>query len=522
MALSDTRHAGILLPLFSLPSSRSWGIGEITDIPLVARWLRRAGLDLLQLLPINEMAVGQRSPYSAMTAMAIDPIYISVHALEEFQAIGGEAAMTPGWRDQLAALRQATTVDYDGVRAVKEPALRASFARFLSELEQNDEHAAEFRAWCDEQGWWLRDYSLFRAIHARELERAWTKWPPPLRDRDPVALEVARRELAHEVRYREWLQWVADVQWREAKRDSAPVSLLGDLPFMVDGDSADVWSHADEFDMESSVGAPPDAFSETGQNWGLPVYRWDVLASRDFDWLRERARRSAALYDGYRVDHLVGFYRTYVFPRDERKRYFTPEGEEAQQALGETVLTVFGQAGARIIAEDLGTIPDFVRASLRALGVPGYRVYRWERKWKEDGQPFIDPRDYPAASVATTGTHDTDTTAEWWAGLSAEEREAVLRTPGLDAPDGAAGEPTLTAALRDTFLSLMFASGSNFLLLPIQDVFGWSDRVNVPGTIDDSNWTWRLPWPSDTLETHPGATERATRLRAWSRETGRG
>jgi 4-alpha-glucanotransferase len=521
MPLSDARHAGILLPLFSMPSSRSWGIGEIADIPLVAGWLHQGGQDLLQLLPINEMAVGQRSPYSAMTAMAIDPIYISVHALEEFQAIGGEQAMSRAWQADLAAVRSTTTIDYARVRALKEEALRASFERFVSELEQRNEHAAAFRRWCDSQSWWLRDYALFRAIHAREQDRAWTEWPAPLRDREPQALDAAREALASEVLYREWLQWVADDQWQEAKRKSAPVSLLGDLPFMVDGDSADVWSHADEFDMTTSVGAPPDAFSETGQNWGLPVYRWDVLASRDFDWLRQRARRSADLYDGYRVDHLVGFYRTYVFPADEQPRYFTPEGEEAQRRLGETLLGIFGDAGARIIAEDLGTIPDFVRTSLRELGIPGYRVFRWERRWKEEGQPFIAPASYPVASVATTGTHDTETLAEWWEGLEEEDLRAVVDTPGLQLPEAELDATTLTPAVRDAFLEVLFASGSNYLLLPIQDVFGWRDRVNIPGTMGDGNWTWRLPWPVEALATGAEACERANTLRRWSELTGR-
>jgi len=521
-ALATGRHAGVLIPLFSIPSSRSWGIGEIGDIPLFASWLHRAGQDLLQLLPINEMAVGQRSPYSAMSAMAIDPIFISVHQVEDFEAAGGVEAMTGEWRNALARARRSPAVDYGLVRRVKEPALRLAFARFREqESARSSARAAAWSAWCSEQAWWLDDYALFRALHAFEQERPWSDWPEGLASRNRAAMAAARRKHHAEILYRSWLQWVADLQWRAARQAAKPVSLLGDLPFMVDGDSADVWGHADEFDLDAAVGAPPDAFSEDGQNWGLPVYRWEVLRERGFDWLRQRAQRSADLYDGYRVDHLVGFYRTYVFPRDGGDAYFTPEDEDEQLGLGETVLRVFAQPGSRLIAEDLGTIPDFVRASLARLGIPGYKVFRWERDWEERSKPYRDAAAYEAASVATTGTHDTETVAQWWDGLDEEERESVLEAPGiperLGEDEAVAVVEGFTPALRDVLLEVLFASGSDFLLLPVQDVFGWRDRINVPASQGDHNWNWRLPWPVDTLATQPEAAERAERLAAWSR-----
>ncbi len=528
MSLTLARHSGLLVPLFSMPSTRSWGIGEITDIPLMAAWLRDAHHDLLQLLPINEMAVGQTSPYSALTAMAIDPIYISVHAMEDFAAAGGERAMSADWRDRLHAARRVVAVDYGLARGLKDEALRAAFARFRAdEWERRSARAAAMQAWAEDQRWWLDDYTLFRALHAREHERPWMEWPEPLRDRDPEAMEQARRDLADAILYREWLQWVADEQWRAAKEQSRPVSLLGDLPFMVDADSADVWAHADVFRLDASVGAPPDAFSEAGQNWGLPVYRWDAMAQGDYAWLRDRARRSAALYDGYRIDHLVGFYRTYVFPRDGSPAFFTPEAEAEQLSLGETVLWIFAEAGARIVAEDLGTIPDFVRESLVRLAIPGYKVLRWEREWEEEGRPFRAPADYPPVSLATTGTHDTETMAAWWDGLEPEERQQVIEALGvierLNAlgAGAAAAAGQYTPAIRDALLSLLYQSGSDFLLLPIQDVFGWRDRINMPASLGEHNWTWKLPWPADRLGRQRDAAARARALRAWADESDR-
>jgi 4-alpha-glucanotransferase len=524
MSLAPGRHSGLLVPLFSMPSRASWGIGEIGDIPLFASWLRDAGQDLLQLLPISEMAVGQRSPYSALTAMAIDPILISVHAVEEFRAIGGERAMDAAWQERLAAARRSRSIDHALVRGVKRPALRAAFDEFVRRHEQPGSARAEaFREWCADQSWWLDDYALFRALHARYGDRGWMEWPEQLRDREPRVLAHARAELSHEILYRMWLQWIADAQWHDAKAQARPVSLLGDLAFTVDGDSADVWANADSFCLDASVGAPPDAFSETGQKWGMPAYRWEVLEEKGFDWLRDRARRSASLFDGYRVDHLVGFYRTYSFPTDGGAASFSPPDEPSQLALGETVMAIFAEPGSRIIAEDLGTVPDFVRESLARQGVPGYKVFRWEREWEVEGQPYRDPAKYPADSVATSGTHDTDPVASWWDSLDPGERAAVLAAPGVVERAASLDDPAgpFTAALRDVLLEVLFASGSDFLLLPVQDVFGWTGRINVPGSLDDQNWTWRLPWPVDTMADLPEAQERAARLRVWTEQTRR-
>jgi len=278
----------------------------------------------------------------------------------------------------------------------------------------------------------------------------------------PAAIDRARRELAHEVLFRQYLQWLAGSQWRRAREETHGVALYGDLPFMVDGDSADVWARQHQFRLDVSVGAPPDAFSEAGQDWGMPLYRWDVIAAEDFRWLGERARRSADLFDGYRVDHLVGFYRTYFRLKHGGKGFFSPEDEPSQLALGERVLAVLRGAGAEIIAEDLGIVPDLVRASLARLGVPGFRVFRWERQWHVDGQPFRDPSEYTPVSVAASGTHDTEPLAVWWDAVSEIERRQIRDLPTVR--QVSAGADLTHAAydpvIRDALLEALFASGS--------------------------------------------------------------
>jgi 4-alpha-glucanotransferase len=516
-----SRRAGALIPLFSIPSSRSWGIGEIGDIEAMARWLAAAGIRILQLLPINEMPPGETSPYSALSAMAIDPQFITLDRVDDFEEIGGEASLEPGLRARLDAVRMAPRIQYAEVRALKDVALRRCFARFQSvDLAGGTRRAATFRAYVSEEGWWLHDYALFRALHAQHGERAWFDWPDPLRCRRRDALDRARTELADEIEFRQYVQWLAGDQWGEARGHTGEVALFGDLPFMVSGDSADVWARQDEFRMDASVGVPPDAFSETGQDWGLPVYRWDVLAQRDFDWLRDRAHRNADLFDGYRVDHLVGFYRTYYRPGDGSPARFIPEEEDAQLALGERVLGVFREPGSEIIAEDLGVVPDFVRASLARLSIAGYKVFRWERQWHTEGQPFKDPVDYPPVSVATSGTHDTEPMVIWWEDAAREEREAVLAIPSvrrlLGGDDLALIDaPGLPHLIHEALLETLFAAGSSTLILPIGDIFGWRDRINQPATVGDGNWTWRLPWPSDRMSTELVAMNVSKQLAQW-------
>jgi 4-alpha-glucanotransferase len=520
------RRAGLLLPLFSCATTRSWGIGEISDVATIAEWLGGAGQSVLQLLPLNEMAAGQQSPYSATSAMAIDPIFIDMSAVGEFAALGGEASLSGADREALARARAFGPIDYAAVRRLKQAALAAAFDRFYADDWCRDtDRARSMRAFVARQAWWIDDYALFVAIHDRESGQPWSEWPEALRTRVPEALECARRELAREILYREYLQWIADCQWRDARAAARRhgVAIFGDLPFMVDADSADVWLHSRDFHLDVSAGVPPDAFSATGQDWGMPVYNWDAVEASNFSWLRERARRGAELYDGYRVDHLVGFYRTYGRPRNGSPAFFSPSDEEAQTRLGEQVLDILRSAGPEIIAEDLGTVPDFVRSSLERLAVPGFRVFRWERLWHEEGQPFRDPVDYPPLSVATSGTHDTEPMAVWWDQLPPEDRQKVGEMPTIER---FLGTPELAQrpfddGLRDALLEALFASGSDLLLLPVQDVFGWRERINEPATVTPENWTFRLPWPADRLDHVPEARERRERLRAWSKQYAR-
>lgn len=491
-----SRRAGISAPLFSLRSTRGWGIGEIGDIPAVAQWLRAANQSVLQILPLNELAPSESSPYSALSAMAIDPQFISIWMMEGAEAFERE------WRAEIEDIRHTPKVDYKAVRSLKHRAIRASFEHFLNNDWRFDTGAAaDFHTYITAESWWLDEYSVYRAVRADCGERSWLEWPAGLRDREPSAMTRVRERLAAEILFYQYVQWIASRQWQTIRSGTQGLEILGDFPFMVALDSADVWSRRQDFLLDASVGTPPDAFSETGQEWGLPPYNWDEARRNDFAWLRMRARRQVSLYDGFRIDHLVGFYRTYVRPSDGRPPFFMPSDESRQTELGETVMRIMIDTGADVSVEDLGTVPDFVRESIARLGLPGYKVLRWEP---------ADPMMYPPLSVAMTGTHDTEPLAVWWEALTPDERMRF----GSDSPgyDG---------SVRDQIIERIYNAGSNLVLLPIQDVFGWRDRINLPATISDANWTYVLPWPCDTMTAQPEAIECAARLAGWSVQTGR-
>lgn len=517
------RRAGLIAPLFSLASSQGWGIGEFPDLAVFAGWMASGGFRRLMLLPMGMMAPGETSPYAAVSAMAIDPIYVAPHRLEDLPGAAAGRALTAEAADALRAARGANRVRYTDVRLAKRQALEAAYEHFLAEeWAKGSPRADAFAAYVERERDWLDDHALFQAIAARHGGPRWRSWDQALRDRRPDALQAAREALAGDMLRHQFLQWIAESQWQAARAAARAdgVELIGDLPFAVGADSADVWVSPHLFRFDVSIGAPPDAFSDTGQDWGLPFYQWDALEASGYDWFRRRARRMAELFDGLRLDHLVGLYRTYGWPA-QGDPFFSPADEPAQVRQGEALLRIFLDSGLFVVAEDLGTVPDFVRASMARLGVPGTRVLRWERDWHAPGQPFLDPAAFPPASAAMTGTHDTVTLAAWWDHAPDPERAAALDVPALRPLASAGPDQPWSGRLCDAWIDQLYRAGSDDVFLPLQDLFGWRERINTPGTVGDHNWTWRLPWPVDRLGGVEAATSRIDFCRRLAHETGR-
>ncbi len=509
-----SRRAGILVPLFSIPSTRSWGIGEIGDIEPLARWLGWSRPARAAAAADQRDAAGRTV---ALFRVERDGDRSAVH-------LRGSARRLRGDRRR-AALSAADSHSARGGAGRAGDRLRHGARASRSRRCGTRSRIFATRKWRRHAPRICLPGVLHRAVLVAGRLR-----PVP---RAACALRRARRgpngrrscaiatrprstpratELADDILFRQYLQWVAGDQWGSPGARRA-VALFGDLPFMVSGDSADVWARQDEFRLDASVGVPPDAFSDTGQDWGLPAYRWDVLAARDFDWLRHRARRNADLYDGYRVDHLVGFYRTYFRPQRWRRRGSPRQTNRRSRSLGERVLDVFLRVGRRNhrrgsrhrsrLRPRVAGAGSACRAT-RCFAGSGTGTSRGSRSGTRSSTR-LSPWRRPGRT----------TPSRWRSGGSrhrARRRQAVLAIPSVRERLDRRGSRSLrrtvricrTACARRCSKSL-YASGADLLILPIQDVFGWRDRINQPATVGDGNWTWRLPWPVDRLLTEPEA-----------------
>lgn len=502
------RRAGVLIPLFSIRSGTGWGLGEIGDIARFSKWANLAGFSVLQLLPVNEVSGADASPYAAVSAFALDPVYLTLEECEDFVVAGGRRALPPETQKRLDAVKEAPLVDWPSVRAIKKQAIDLAFQRFLRDhWTKRSARAKQLTTFMKDNSSWLDEYALFSVLHEK-YGKGWVEWPVGARNRDPATIHAARGEHRDALLRASWVQWQLDVQWRKARREASTVGveLMGDLPFMVGVDSADVWSNRSLFHIDKHVGTPPDEFSPTGQDWGLPVYDWAALQREGFSWIRGRSMRAGALFSLYRLDHVIGLYRTYYRSVDGQTSGFTPVEESEQIRLGEALMRIMSHWG-EVVAEDLGTVPAFLRPSLERLGIPGYRVLRWEKE--SDG--YRPPSSWPAASVATNATHDTDTIAEWYDHLSPEERGKLLELPGLQELDP--NQP-FDDRVRDRLLAAIYAAPSTLSLVLFQDAMGTRERINVPGTVNESNWSYRAHRTVEELLTDQESTARLARIAA--------
>jgi 4-alpha-glucanotransferase len=506
------RIAAVVIPIFSLNSAYDLGRGDISGLIPMGDLARKMGFRLIQLLPLDETAPDELSPYSAMSVAAIDPGYISLKELDGIDS---------------RALAQAHDADLDPSDRIRRRGAK------LKLLELAFEHAREHasKAECEARDHfaqansdWLPDYALFRALKEKYRWTSWNEWPDGLRWRQPAALIEAARELARPIEFYSWLQFLAHRQWSSMRAALAKrgVMLGGDMAFSPGYESAEVWTNQDLFDLQRTVGAPPDAFSPSGQRWGLPLPNWEKMHDRGYIFMRMRVRRAREMFDLLRIDHVVGLYRTWSFglgPDSPGKFY--PDVEADQLAHGEEVIgAIVREAGEMaIIAEDLGSVPSFVRNSLTRFGIPGYKVMRWEKDWKSPHPRYLRPSEYPELSLATSGTHDTEPLAEWWRELPSAERREFAESLSLNGLDCKA--PKLDDRGIDTILAALYSAASRYAFVPIQDAFGWEERLNTPGTQNAANWTWRLPFELEKCQANSEVVARAAALKSIAVASGR-
>src|SRR6266404_563823 len=447
--IPEKKIAGILLPLFALRGEEDLGIGDIGALREFIGWAGKIGFKLVQLLPINETGT-DNSPYNAISAMAIEPTTLQLApnspedlTREDFNSVMADV--------DLGRLRRGG-VKYRHVKKLKRHLLEKAFANFSGRAGK--ERQMGFDKFCKEEAAWLSDYAFFRVLMEENDESAtWTRWSAEHQSmkRARAWLHDLPQDRQAALRNRQnffcYVQWIAHQQWRQIKlyAEECGVALMGDIPFGVSYYSADVFARPDEFALDWSGGAPPEPYfkddeftQKWGQNWGIPLYRWDRMRANNFEWWRERVRAVRRIFHLFRIDHVLGFYRIYAFPwRPRKNKQFlpldwnqmlertsgdsphfiprdddTPENREANKREGEEYLRVImDEAGAaRVAGEDLGVVPDYVRPSLQSLGIAGFKIPQWEIR---DG--LIIPGDkYERLSVATYATHDHEPIRALW------------------------------------------------------------------------------------------------------------
>lgn len=498
MRVMGERRSGILLHPTSLPGD---GIGDLgAQAYRFVDWLALAGQTLWQVLPLVAVD-GGGSPYNGLSAFAGNALLLSADLLVEDGLLDDEEARPPVTSDP-------TRADFAEAAAWKDGLLRRAHAAFATTASPG--LRAGFEEYRVRQAAWLDDWCLFRALRDESGGLPWTQWPEPLRIRDGYALEAARDRLSAEIERHALGQFLFDRQWGELRRyaNSHGIAVIGDVPIFVAHDSADVWAHPGIFELDDAgmptvvSGVPPDYFSATGQRWGNPLYRWDVLERDGYRWWIDRFRRTLEMVDVARIDHFRGFESYWEVPADQETalhgRWLPGPGTKlfaaAEAELGPLPL----------IAEDLGIITPEVEALRDELGFPGMRVLQFAFGDGADdpGNPHR-PERYPPASVAYTGTHDNNTALGWYRDEASPEARAAL-CPRCDAGD-----------VVWRMIGIVLGSDAELAIIPLQDVLGLGSeaRMNTPGSVE-GNWLWRFRAGDLTPEL-------AARLREITATTGR-
>jgi 4-alpha-glucanotransferase len=407
--LGARRRAGVTAPLFSLRSRRSVGVGELPDLVLLADWCRATGQSVIQLLPLNDTGY-DFAPYSAQSSFALDPLYLALDRLHGVDPARFEKDIA-AVRGRFAIGRR---VDYR-VKTAKMELLQRMF-------DPASLDTGAFRRFRKENGDWVRDYALYKALKDKFNQSGWESWPAPFKNRDPKALEEFEGENASTVLFHEWLQWQLAEQASATHRACTErgVYLMGDLPFLVARDSADVWTFQHCFKLDLSSGAPPDLYFAGGQRWGMPPYDWGRVAADGWRYLIQKLRCAERYYDLFRVDHVIGVFRLYTIPLsapEERAGLdgaFDPADEALWEEHGRRILKVMLENTSMLpCGEDLGVVPDCSYKVLADWAIPGLDVQRWYRNWGTDGS-FKPPEAYRPNAVAVVSTHDMSIFDAWW------------------------------------------------------------------------------------------------------------
>ena len=559
----EKKIAGVLTPLFALRREDDLGIGDAAALREFIDWAAGIGFRLVQLLPINETG-RDNSPYNAISATAIEPatLHLAPGSPKDLTREDFDAALADL---DLAKLRHGS-VNYRRVKKLKRRLLEKAFSRFSAGADEDRRSA--FQKFGGEEASWLEDYALFRALMEENRDsEAWDKWQPNHRTIEKARLWLRDlpqdRQAAFAARqnFFRYVQWIAQEQWRELKAYAGQrgVAVMGDIPFGVSYYSADVFARPDEFVLDWYGGAPPEPYfkddeftQKWGQNWGIPLYRWEAMRGNNFEWWRQRVRGVKRTFHLFRIDHVLGFYRIYAFPwRPTRNKQFlsldwdemlartggrgprfapcddsTSENCEANRREGEEYLrVVLEESGStRVIGEDLGTVPDYVRPHLHSLGIAGFKIPQWEVRHER-----VTPGgNYERLSVATYATHDHKPLRKLWEEAvehptsTSEQARAELNKIAEFAQIRPEGEAiNFGTHFFPAVMEALFKCESWIAVVMLTDLLRRKYRFNVPGTAASANWTRRMQRTIAQLRNSQRERGRMRLIRELLEKTGR-
>ena len=455
--------------------SSPYGIGSMgKEAREFVDFLKKSGQSYWQILPVCPTSYGD-SPYQSFSTFAGNPYFIDLELLREEGLLQKEDYVDVDWEST------PDKVNYEALYYKRYDILRKAADRFI------ENPSSEYSDFCDEQKEWIYDYALFMALKDANGGVAWTEWDEDLKKRNPKALEDAKTKYSKEIEFWKIMQFLFFKQWKSLRQyaNDREIEIIGDLPIYVALDSVDVWANPHLFLLDENLepidvaGCPPDGFSATGQLWGNPLFRWDVMEEEDYDWWVRRISQACKIYNVLRIDHFRGFDSYYAIP------YGADTAMNGEWRIGPGIKLFKAMerkiGPQNIIAEDLGYLTDSVRQLLKDSGFPGMKVLEFAFDSRDSNNADYLPHNYPEYCIAYAGTHDNETICGW-------KKTA--------APEDIAYAKDYLKLSDDDFcwdmIDRLWATAANTVIIQAQDILelGSESRMNIPSTLG-GNWSWR-------------------------------